>query len=99
MKHRPSWFTDSYLLWLIGVSVVALMWPATFFWFRGQWVVWALTLVMLGMGFTLTVDDFRRLFRMPGSLALGFLAHYTIMPLSGWLLAPRSTSTQASPPA
>ncbi|MCX6907638.1 MAG: phosphotransferase [Verrucomicrobia bacterium] len=87
MKHRRSWFTDLYLLWLIGVSVVALLLPPTFLWFRGQWVVWALTIVMLGMGFTLTVDDFRRLFRMPGSLALGFLAHYTIMPLSGWLLA------------
>ncbi|MBI5685861.1 MAG: phosphotransferase [Verrucomicrobia bacterium] len=87
MKHSRSWFTDLYLLWLIGVSVVALLWPVTFIWFRGQWVVWALTLVMLGMGFTLTVEDFRRLFRMPGSLALGFLAHYTIMPLSGWLLA------------
>jgi BASS family bile acid:Na+ symporter len=87
MKHSRSWFTDLYLLWLIGVSVIALLVPPTFLWFRGQWVVWALTLVMLGMGFTLTVDDFRRLFRMPGSLALGFLAHYTIMPLSGWLLA------------
>lgn len=87
MKHSRSWFTDLYLLWLIGVAVVALLWPATFLWFCGQWVVWALTLVMLGMGFTLTVDDFRRLFRMPGSLALGFLAHYTIMPISGWLLA------------
>lgn len=41
---------------------------------------------MLGMGFTLTPDDFRRLLRMPGSLALGFLAHYTIMPLTGWFL-------------
>lgn len=87
MKHSRSWFTDLYLLWLIGVAVVALLWPATFLWFCGQWVVWALTLVMLGMGFTLTVDDFRRLFRMPGSLVLGFLAHYSIMPLSGWLLA------------
>ena len=69
MNHRRSWFTDLCLLWLIGVSVVALMWPATFFWVRGPWVVGALTHVMLGMGFTLTVPDFRRLLRMPGSLA------------------------------
>ncbi len=46
-----------------------------------------LTLVMLGMGFTLTVDDFRRLLRAPSSLALGFLTHYTIMPLAGWFVA------------
>ncbi len=87
MKHRSSWFTDLYLFWLVGVSTFALLEPATLAWFRGQWVVWALSTVMLGMGFTLSVDDFRRLFRMPGSLALGFLAHYTIMPLSGWLIA------------
>ena len=87
MKHRGSWFTDLYLLWLIAFAVIALLKPETLIWFRGQWVVWALTLVMLGMGLTLTLDDFRRLFRMPGSLALGFLAHYTIMPISGWMLA------------
>ena len=87
MKHRRSWFTDFYLLWLISVAAIALLRPEAFLWFRGPWVVWALTLVMLGMGFTLTLDDFRRLLRMPGSLAIGFIAHYTIMPLSGWLLA------------
>jgi len=80
-------FTSLYLVWLLAIAALGLLWPATLTWFRGPWVVWALTLVMLGMGFTLSVDDFRRLLRMPGSLALGFLAHYTIMPLSGWLLA------------
>ncbi|HSI14485.1 MAG TPA: phosphotransferase [Chthoniobacter sp.] len=86
-KHRGSWFTDFYLLWLIAFAVVGLVRPETLSWFRGPWVVWALTLVMLSMGLTLTLDDFRRLFRLPGSLALGFLAHYTIMPLSGWAIA------------
>ncbi|MEP6671244.1 MAG: phosphotransferase [Chthoniobacter sp.] len=86
-KHRGSWFTDFYLLWLIGFAVLGLLRPETLSWFRGPWVVWALSLVMLGMGFTLTLEDFRRLFQMPGSLALGFLAHYTIMPLSGWAIA------------
>lgn len=87
MQRILSGFTNLYLLWLIAFAVIGLIKPDALLWFRGQWVVWALTLVMLGMGFTLTIDDFRRLFRMPGSLALGFLSHYTIMPLSGWLLA------------
>lgn len=86
-KHRGSWFTDFYLLWLVAFAVVGLVRPETLSWFRGPWVVWALTLVMLSMGLTLTLDDFRRLFKLPGSLALGFLAHYTIMPLSGWAIA------------
>lgn len=81
--HR---FTSLYPVWLVLVSLVALWHPPTFAWFSGQWIVWALTIVMLGMGLTLTVDDFRHLLRTPGSLALGFLAHYTIMPLTGWFL-------------
>jgi BASS family bile acid:Na+ symporter len=87
MKHQLlSRFTSLYPVWLIGASALALWHPPSFAWFSGQWIVWALAVVMLGMGFTLSVDDFRRLFKMPGSLGLGFLAHYTIMPLLGWLL-------------
>src|SRR5258708_11856457 len=86
MQRLLTRFTNLYPVWLVGSALVALWHPPVFTWFAGQWIVWALTIVMLGMGFTLTVDDFRRLFKMPGSLALGFLAHYTIMPLTGWLL-------------
>ncbi len=86
MQRALSHFTNLYPVWLVGGALLALGHPPAFTWFAGQWIVWALTIVMLGMGFTLNVDDFRRLFKMPGSLALGFLAHYTIMPLTGWLL-------------
>lgn len=77
-------FTSLYPVWIIGSSVLGLLAPQTLRWFSGPSVVWALTIVMLGMGFTLTLADFRQLFRTPGTLALGFLAHYTIMPLLGW---------------
>ena len=79
-------FTNLYPLWLVLASLLALWHPPALKWFSGQWIVWAISVVMLGMGFTLTIGDFRRLFRAPGSLALGFLAHYTIMPFTGWLL-------------
>jgi BASS family bile acid:Na+ symporter len=42
---------------------------------------------MLGMGLTLSLDDFKAIGKMPGSVALGFIAQYTIMPLSGWAVA------------
>ncbi len=84
MQRMLTHFTNLYPAWLIAAALVALWHPPAFAWFAGQWIVWALTIVMLGMGFTLTIDDFRRLLKMPGSLALGFLAHYTIMPLTGW---------------
>lgn len=80
-------FTSLYPVWIVASSLVGLLWPETLSWFRGQWVVWALTLVMLSMGLTLTPDDFRRLLKMPGAVALGFVLQYTIMPLSGWFSA------------
>ena len=85
-QNLLSLFTNLYPVWLIAASALALWQPPTFAWFSGQWIIWAITVVMLGMGFTLSVDDFRRLFKMPGSLGLGFVAHYTIMPLLGWAL-------------
>lgn len=87
MQRFIAWFTNLYVVWLVLAVAIALFHPPTFAWFTGQWIVWALSIVMLGMGFTLSVDDFRRLLAMPGSIALGFLAHYTIMPLTGWALA------------
>ena len=87
MQRFLNALTGLYPIWLVVFVAIALIHPPSFAWFAGQWVVWAMSVVMLGMGFTLTVEDFRRLFRMPGSLALGFLAHYTIMPLTGWILA------------
>ena len=85
--HVLNRITGLYPFWLVVASVLALWHPPTFLWFSGQWIVWALTIVMLGMGFTLTVADFRRLGKAPGSVTLGFLAQYTIMPLTGWFLA------------
>lgn len=87
MQRFLTRFTNLYVLWLILTVAVALIQPPAFSWFSGQWIVWALSLVMLGMGFTLTLDDFRRLLTMPGSIALGFAAQYTVMPLAGWAVA------------
>jgi len=87
LRSLLSLFTRLYPVWLLGISILALFRPDLLSWFSGPWISWSLSLVMLGMGLTLTFDDFRRLFRMPGALALGFLAHYTIMPLTGWALA------------
>lgn len=86
MQQLLSRFTNLYPVWLVGAAVVSLLRPATFAWFTGPWITWAIGTVMLGMGFTLAIDDFKRLARAPGALALGFIAHYTIMPLTGWAL-------------
>ncbi len=41
---------------------------------------------MLGMGITLTLEDFQRVFKLPRFVFLGVLLQYTVMPLLGWSL-------------
>jgi predicted Na+-dependent transporter len=40
----------------------------------------------MGMELTLSVEDFKRLSRIPSGLVLRFGAQYTIMPLLGWAI-------------
>lgn len=67
-------------------AVLALFFPEWFVWFRGNWIVLGLGVVMLGMGSTLEVDDFRRVLQIPGAVLAGFVAQFTLMPLLGWTL-------------
>ena len=86
MSRLITWFTNLYPVWLIVATAVGLMHPPVFAWFN-PWVVTALGFVMFNMGLSLSADDFKGLRQMPGSMAVGFGLHYTIMPLSGWLIA------------
>ncbi len=87
MSRLLAWFTNLYPVWLVGTALLAFLKPETMLWFSGQWIVWALSFAMLGMGFTLSIEDFRGLLKMPGSVTLGFLSQYTLMPLIGWFAA------------
>jgi BASS family bile acid:Na+ symporter len=87
MQRFLNWFTNLYPIWLVATAVLAYFKPESLLWFSGQWIVWALSLSMLGMGFTLTLEDFGRLRTMPGAAGLGFAAQYTVMPLAGWFVA------------
>jgi BASS family bile acid:Na+ symporter len=86
MARILTWLTNAFPLWVVALSGVALIEPAWFTWFSGPWIVWGLAVIMLGMGLTLTVDDFRGVLRMPRAVALGFLAQFSIMPALGWAM-------------
>jgi bile acid:Na+ symporter, BASS family len=87
MTRFFNWFNNLYPIWLVSLGVIAFFWPATMIWFDKPWIFWALAASMLGMGLTLSLDDFKSVGRIPGAVALGFCAQYTVMPLSGWLIA------------
>jgi len=68
------------------VSVVAYFVPAGFVWMKPQ-IPLLLGVIMLGMGMTLEIDDFRRVLQQPRLLGAGVAAQYLIMPLAGYLIA------------
>ncbi|KAK8954963.1 hypothetical protein KSP39_PZI002198 [Platanthera zijinensis] len=74
-------------LWVSLACLLALWKPPTFLWVGRTWQIVGLTLTMLGMGMTLTLDDLRTALLMPRELAAGFVLQYTVMPMSGYLFS------------
>ena len=87
MSRALNHITNLFPFWVLLGGALALMEPGLFTWFRGQQIVWGLAVIMLGMGITLTVADFRQVLRMPRAIAVGFVAQYSIMPLLGVTIA------------
>ena len=87
MPRALAFFTNLFPVWVVATCAAALYEPRWFTWFAGPWIIWGLAVVMLGMGVTLTVEDFRRVLAMPRAVAVGFVAQYLIMPFLGWAIA------------
>ncbi len=73
--------TNMFPLWVLSFSLIGLKFPSLLSWFI-PFITPALALTMTGMGMTLTAEDFQRVLKTPQYTFLGFLAQYTIMPLS-----------------
>lgn len=84
---RTSNFLASHSsLYVILAAIVAFFIPETFTWVKGDISSLILGIIMLTMGLTLTIEDFRQLFRRPMDIFIGACAQYTLMPLIAWLL-------------
>lgn len=79
--------TLAFPAWVLAASLAALARPEVFTWFQGPLIPVGLGLIMLGMGLTLEVDDFRRVLRRPGPIGLGVVLQFAVMPLLGWGVA------------
>mgnify|MGYP001551837852 CR=1 FL=1 len=80
-------FVRLFPLWVTLGGVVALLYPPSFTWFLDYGLITpGLQIIMLGMGLTLELSDFSRVFRAPAPIGWGVLLQYTVMPLLGWLM-------------
>lgn len=78
--------TRLFPVWALLLSAAAYLSPTTFTPI-GPYVTILLTLIMLTMGVTLTVDDFKRIVKRPAPVAAGIFLHYLVMPLAAWVIA------------
>jgi BASS family bile acid:Na+ symporter len=77
-----EWFP----LWLVLGSSWAWFQPMAWTWFQ-PWISLGLGVIMLGMGLTLSIEDFRQVVRQPRWVAIGVILQFVIMPLAGWSCA------------
>ena len=80
--------TDAFPLWVGLAALAGWLAPETVAPLGDPSAVrWMLTAVMLGMGLTLTPEDFARVLRRPKDVGVAALAQFTIMPGLGWLIS------------
>ena len=79
--------TNAFPLWVLAASVLALWRPGLFTWFTGPLLTIGLAVIMLGMGLTLGLEDWRRVVNRRVALSAGVVLQYTVMPALGWTLA------------
>ena len=73
-------------LWILLTGVLAFIYPPALTWFKGPLITFGLGMIMLGMGLTLTFNDFKRILRFPTWIIFGVILQYTVMPLLGYAL-------------
>lgn len=76
------------LFWLWTILGVGWAWfvPAHFAWFQ-PFIAPGLGMIMLGMGLTLSFDDFRNVLKRPWAIAIGVATQFLIMPTIGYSIA------------
>lgn len=84
---RLSHLTNNYFaLWVILFSLIAYAEPSIFTGIK-PYISILLGIIMLGMGMTLKLEDFKAALKTPRPILIGVSAQFLIMPLVGFLIA------------
>lgn len=77
---------NSFALWVLLFASLAMIFPQGFTWIA-PYISILLGIIMFGMGLTLSLSDFKEVFRQPKSVFIGVAAQFIIMPGVAFLLA------------
>ncbi|MFC2985078.1 hypothetical protein ACFH1V_15855, partial [Acinetobacter baumannii] len=82
----------TFALWVIIFAALALWQPEFFVWLKA-YIPWILGIIMLGMGMTMTVDDFKGVLQSPKAVLIGVVAQFVVMPGLAFILCKLSLYT------
>ena len=80
-------FNRLFSVWLAFAAVLGLKQPSAFLWIKPSSFTTLLGLLMLSVGVTTTVDDFKACFGRMGTVTLNFFLCYGAMPMLAFALA------------
>jgi BASS family bile acid:Na+ symporter len=86
MSKVSSFIVTAFPLWIIIGVILTFIHPALFTWFSGPLITYGLGIIMLGMGLTIKLEDFKNVLKMPVWVLTGVILQYTIMPTLGWFM-------------
>ena len=89
MTH-PFLKSFAFTIWVFAFVAASMVYPTAF----GSWfsldlkilIVPLIQIIMFGMGTTLSIADFGRVFKMPWPVFVGFVLQFSVMPLTGLAL-------------
>lgn len=81
-----KWITHYFTVWLLLCSALAFFFPDALK-ADGGWITNMLCVIMLGMGLTMKLDDFKLVLSRPRDVIVGVFLRYTIMPFVGFCVA------------
>jgi BASS family bile acid:Na+ symporter len=76
---------NTFAIWVLLFAILAFFFPPQFRWIA-PYIVPLLGIIMFGMGLTLSKNDFAEVFKRPGTVLIGVLGQFIIMPGLAWIL-------------
>lgn len=86
LEKIAATITKLFPLWLILISGIAFMYPESFK-PQAYLITYLLSIIMLGMGLSMSVEDFKLVFSRPKDVLTGIVLRYLIMPFVGFGVA------------
>lgn len=85
LRQIGQFASKTFLIWMLIASCIGFMMPSAFSSFT-PWIPYLLGVVMLGMGLSIRLEDFKIVFRYSKPVIIGVLLQYSIMPLLAYII-------------